>query len=133
MTKARGKNFMLFGIFLAASSVMLGAFGAHGLKGQIEVASLESYKTGINYQMIHALALILFSSMSSLMSSRLGQMGAWTFVIGTLFFSGSIYLLTTRTLTGIGFTSILGPMTPIGGMLLIVGWLLFFIAVLKNK
>jgi len=82
--------------------------------------------------MFHALGLIVFASINGVGSSGLGRLGSWAFVIGTLFFSGSIYLLTTRGLTGIG-AGILGPMTPIGGVILIVGWFLFLLAVVKNK
>jgi len=127
------KHFILFGIVLAVLSVILGAFGAHGLKGQIEPSSLDSFRTGIRYQMFHALGLILFASMNSVIQSGLGRLGAWAFVIGTVFFSGSIYLLTTSKVTGIGMTSVLGPMTPIGGVFLIIGWFLFMFAVLKTK
>lgn len=127
-----GKQFIAFGIVLAMLSVVLGAFGAHGLKGKIAAESLDSYHVAIRYQMFHALGLILFASMPSLMRDTLGRLGSWAFIVGTLFFSGSIYLLTTNDLTGIGLTSILGPMTPIGGMFLIIGWLLFLVAVLKK-
>ena len=86
------KHFILFGIVLAALSVILGAFGAHGLKGQIEPSSIESFRTGIRYQMFHALGLILFASMNSVIQSGLGRLGSWAFIIGTVFFLSLIHI-----------------------------------------
>ena len=120
------KLYLLLAAFFGGTGVMLGAFGAHGLRNKVAENLLEAYKTGVHYQMIHALALIAVAVL-------IHQVGAKTslivsgalFVIGVLFFSGSLYGLT------FGGPRILGPITPLGGTLLIGGWIALFIAALN--
>lgn len=103
-----------------ALAVVLGAFGAHGLKAQLSVDQLASYNTAVKYHFIHVLimAVLYFSSGRS----RVVSISFYLFFIGIILFSGSIYLLATRDLTGMN-NSILGPITPIGGVFFILGWL----------
>jgi uncharacterized membrane protein YgdD (TMEM256/DUF423 family) len=107
-------NFSRIGAVLAAVGVALGAFGAHGLQGRIEPELLEIFKTSTYYLMIHSLALLIFG-----MSRPIKRWPGWCFLLGIGFFSGSLYGI---LLTGI---RMLGAITPIGGVLFIVGWLGF--------
>ncbi|GLB48480.1 DUF423 domain-containing protein [Neptunitalea lumnitzerae] len=106
----------LFGLL----SVVLGAFGAHALKGKFTEQQLVSYETGVKYQMYHAIVLLILGYLP------LGQVKAltvWFFIFGTLLFSGSIYLLCYTGYKGNKW-KFLGPVTPLGGLLLVVGWAL---------
>lgn len=99
---------------LLAISIGLGAFGAHGLKDLLPPASLESYKTGVDYLMAQALGLLALNH-STLVARLL--------LIGIACFSGSIFLLSTQSLHGLS-VAWLGPVTPVGGLLLMVAWAL---------
>jgi uncharacterized membrane protein YgdD (TMEM256/DUF423 family) len=110
--------------------VILGAMGAHALEGTLSADQLDSYKTAVRYQMWHALAMLfLFGAAEHLKLARITAV-LWTF--GVLFFSGSIYLLSMRDAWGIDF-SWLGPVTPIGGLLMIIGWILLLISAFRLK
>lgn len=109
-------------------SVALGAFGAHGLKGKIAEDLLAVYETGVHYQMIHGLAILLVALLMGKWSSSTASLG-WangSFLIGTLLFSGSLYLL---ALTGV---RALGAVTPFGGIAFLLGWLLLAWAAWNN-
>lgn len=112
-------------------SIILGAFGAHAFKEVLTVEQLVSFETGVRYQMYHALFL-LFIATTSLLSDRQKKTIFTVTLIGLLFFSGSIYLLATQSLSGIDF-KFLGPVTPIGGLFLISAWLLTTIYALRQK
>ena len=127
------RKFFIAASMLGALSVIFGAFGAHALKARLEPDQLLVFETGVRYQMCHAIVLLVLSVLSEKFSSKYINYAFWCFVIGILFFSGSIYLLSTRTILGIeGFTKILGPITPLGGLLLISGWGLIFISALTS-
>ena len=119
------------GILLAATAVILGAFGAHALKASISSSELDAWKTAVSYQFYHSLALLFLSNFSKYRSRSI-RISYWAFTIGIILFSGSIYLLSIDGLLGTSF-SFLGPVTPIGGMLFIIGWLFLLLAALKNK
>jgi uncharacterized membrane protein YgdD (TMEM256/DUF423 family) len=110
------KTFLLLGAVAAFLAVALGAFGAHGLRGRLSPEMLAVFQTGVQYHMSHALALILVSGIMGRMSGWLIQTAGWCFVAGIVFFSGSLYLL---AVTGV---TILGAVTPIGGLLFLAGW-----------
>jgi len=110
----------IWGCFFAMTAVVLGAFASHGLKGKISVESFESFQVGVRYMMYHGLALLLFS----ILHETAPRIQMWTlllFGIGILLFSGSIFLLSTQSLHQLK-VSFLGPITPFGGLCLIVGW-----------
>jgi uncharacterized membrane protein YgdD (TMEM256/DUF423 family) len=117
------KHLIIVGI-LGATAVIFGAFGAHSLKEAIPAASLLSFKTGVQYQFIHTIMSLLCIVLSLVLKERKFLSVFWLFVIGILLFSGSIYLLTLRTLLPFGemFYKIIGPITPIGGLFFILGW-----------
>ena len=123
-------------IFLAASilgliAVVLGAFAAHGLRDALNTTSLESFQTGVRYQMYHAFFLFVIGLMPQLQSQQKKRL-FWLVLLGVLLFSGSIYLLATNALTPINF-AFLGPVTPIGGLLLICAWGVLMFYLLKPK
>jgi uncharacterized membrane protein YgdD (TMEM256/DUF423 family) len=118
-----GTNWLRVGAVCGALSVIIGAFGAHGLKEHMSARSLEVYETGAKYQMYHALALLAVGLLA--LQGRSGTMlnlAGWSFVVGILLFSGSLYAL---ALTGI---TKLGAITPFGGIGLIIGWFALAIA-----
>ena len=118
---------LVFGIF----TIVLGAFGAHGLKQYLSAEQLSSFEVGVKYLMFHALFLMFVASTNFVEENEKKAIFYFT-LFGTLFFSGSIFLLTTKNVTGIDF-KILGPVTPIGGLLLIVAWIWLFIKILMKK
>lgn len=105
---------------LGITAIILGAFGAHALKKELTEEALVTFETGVKYQMYHALFL-LFLGTTALVSDVVKKKVFQLVVVGVVFFSGSIYVLATRTITGIDFRP-LGIVTPIGGTLLILGW-----------
>ncbi len=117
----------LFGM----TAIILGAFGAHALKKFLTIEQLSSFETGVKYQMYHALFL-LFLGQVSILNEKTKKRVFQLIVFGVIFFSGSIYLLTTKAVTGIDF-KFLGIVTPIGGALLIVAWAHVFWDILIKK
>jgi uncharacterized membrane protein YgdD (TMEM256/DUF423 family) len=112
----------------------VGAFGAHYLKSKLSVEQLQTFEVGVRYQMYHALAMLALAILSERNTSKYHNYTYWCFLIGILLFSGSIYLLSTKTLFGLeSFSKVLGPVTPLGGLLLISGWLFIFIAGFGSK
>lgn len=120
------KEFVLiFGGSLGALAVILGAFGAHALKKKFSEDQLKSFETGVKYQMYHAIMLIICGIVFPFRET--GQnLTAWFFIIGIVLFSFSIYGLTYTSSINKKI-KILGPITPIGGLFLIIGWILFTI------
>lgn len=117
----------LFGML----AVVFGAFGAHALKDSLPATELEVWKTGVNYQFYHALAL-LFLAVFSGASGKPVKWPYYAFTSGIILFSGSLYLLSTSSLTGFHWF-FLGPVTPIGGLLLISGWMGLLVTAIKSK
>ena len=116
---------------LGITAIILGAFGAHALKKQLSVEQLESFETGVKYQMYHALFL-LFLGMNTFLNEKVKKTVIQLVIFGVFFFSGSIYLLTTKVITGVDFKFI-GIVTPIGGVLLIMAWSFLFWNVWRAK
>jgi uncharacterized membrane protein YgdD (TMEM256/DUF423 family) len=109
---------MTFGALSAATSVVLGAFGAHALKGKLSISSQATFETAVHYQMTHSLGLLLVGVLMIVLGVKTPWLtAAWSFTVGIFLFSGSLYGL---ALLGCRW---LGPVTPVGGALFIVGWL----------
>ncbi|WP_442786867.1 DUF423 domain-containing protein [Flavobacterium suncheonense] len=125
------KKIIAVAAFMGAVAIILGAFGAHGLKEILSESQLLTFETGVKYQMYHALFL-LFVGTTGLLSETSKKKILWLTGLGVLFFSGSIYLLSTATATGLE-VKFLGPVTPIGGMLLIAAWILLFAKSFSKK
>ena len=107
-------------------AVVLGAFAAHGLKGRLAADSLAAFQTGVQYQMTHALAILLVALIYKHWPGPALLWACGLFIAGVVLFSGSIYGL---TLTGARW---LGPVTPLGGLCLIAGWGMLFYGVLRS-
>ena len=117
--------------FLGMTAIVLGAFGAHALKKVLNLEQLNTFETGVKYQMYHALFL-LFVGLSQSIAAKTKKIIFYFVVTGVVFFSGSIYLLATNNLTSFDFKTI-GFVTPIGGLLLIIGWIWLFIDFYQKK
>lgn len=113
------KQFIIAGSLLALLAVALGAFGAHGLEDRLDENMLGIFETGVRYHMYHALGLLLIAALAPRFPQARALLWAGRLLIlGTVVFSGSLYVL---SMTGI---TKLGMITPIGGVLFIVGWFL---------
>ncbi len=112
------RTFLVAGSLLALVGVAAGAFGAHWLEGYVEPDLLSSFETGSRYQMYHALALFAVAWVASRWRQRAAAWAGWAFVVGTVLFSGSLYLM---ALTGQRW---LGAVTPLGGVGFLSGWAL---------
>lgn len=120
----------LVGALFGLLAVVFGAFGAHVLKKSFSQEQLVSFETGVKYQMYHAL-LILMLSFNLNLDSALEQNMMYCFLIGTFLFSFSIYGLCITSSKGKKW-KFLGPITPVGGLFLVVGWGLLFYYFIKN-
>jgi uncharacterized membrane protein YgdD (TMEM256/DUF423 family) len=113
------KKFLMLGSINALLAVALGAFGAHVLKERLSSEMLDVFQTGVQYQMYHALALILVAVLSTQLSrSKAVGWAGWLFFYGIILFSGSLYAL---SLSGI---KVLGAITPLGGLAFLAGWII---------
>lgn|SRR5690554_4085470 len=117
--------FFALGALLGALGVAAGAFGSHALSGRLAADRMELYELAARYQMLHALALLGAAWAAQRWPSGWTTAAGWLLVIGVLIFCGTIYAL------AFGAPRVLGAVTPIGGMSLIVGWLLLAIAALR--
>ena len=119
------RTLLIAGSLSALLAVGLGAFGAHGLASRLTPSDLDTFEIAVRYQMYHALALLFLGVALERWPGSLGAWAGWGFIVGTLVFSGSLYVL---VLTGVRW---LGAVTPIGGLALILGWLLSMIHFLR--
>jgi len=125
------KKVLILGSFLGLLSVILGAFAAHGLEKLIDPESISSFQTGVRYQMYHAI-LLLYVGSSKLISQKKKMVLFYLLGLGVLFFSGSIYGLSTNSLSGFDFKSV-AFITPVGGLLLVLSWLVLLLNFIKIK
>ncbi|HMR93048.1 MAG TPA: DUF423 domain-containing protein [Chitinophagaceae bacterium] len=127
------KSFLSAGALLGGLAVALGAFGAHKLKELVPAESVSSFQTGVQYQMYHALALLLAGMLWSQYRSASLKWAGNCFIAGIVLFSGSLYLLTALKATGqVGLKGI-GIITPFGGLFFIAGWLLLLLAIVRKS
>ncbi|HZP47684.1 MAG TPA: DUF423 domain-containing protein [Vicinamibacterales bacterium] len=110
------RTFLFIGSLAAGVGVGFGAFGAHALRARLSPDMLAVFETGVRYQMYHALALIALAALMARFDGWLFHAAGWSFTVGILLFSGSLYLL---ALTGV---RTLGAITPLGGVAFILGW-----------
>lgn len=125
------RKIAITGSILALLAVVFGAMGAHALKKVLDGASLMSFETGVRYQMYHAI-VFLFLSSTALLDEKTKKRIYYLLFAGVLLFSGSIYLLATNALTAINFKAI-ALATPLGGLLMILAWIVMLITLVKNK
>jgi uncharacterized membrane protein YgdD (TMEM256/DUF423 family) len=124
-------NFIKVAILFCTTSVVLGAFGAHLLKDLLTEHQLSSFQTGIRYQMFHGLSILILALNENYFTEKLNRV-LQLMSVGIILFSLSIYLLNLQELLELPL-AFLGPVTPLGGLFLIVSWILLFFNVKKNK
>jgi len=125
--KNNSKKFLAIASFMMALSIALGAFGAHGLKSIVTTDMLKIYNTGIEYQFYNTMGLFVLAFLINFKNNpKLLIRSAWLIILGMLIFSFSLYALVLLSLP------ILGAVTPIGGTLLIIAWLMTTYAILKD-
>lgn len=127
------KSMLIKGSILGGLAVIFGAFGAHALKEVLTPEQLISFETGVRYQMYHALVLVLLFIISLKVNHVYFNRAAQFIFWGVILFSGSIYLLTLKNMLGIEALKYVAPITPIGGALIIVGWMFILLGALKIK
>ncbi len=127
------KPFIVTALILGALAVFLGAFGAHGLKGYVDVQLLISYETAVRYQFYHVFAIALTGIIYKTIPTKKVLLAGKFFIAGIIVFSGSLYVMTILALFQINQIKLIGAITPFGGILLIAGWILLAIAVYRNK
>lgn len=127
------KGFVTTGALLAAIAVALGAFAAHGLKKIVAPETVQTFQTGVQYQMYHALALLLTGLLYEKCSQRFVKIAGILFIIGVILFSGSLYILTAGKAAETAALDKAGIITPLGGLAFIGGWLFLFISVVRSK
>jgi uncharacterized membrane protein YgdD (TMEM256/DUF423 family) len=125
------KKLLVTGLIFGVLSIILGALAAHALEKQIDRAAILTFETGVRYQMYHALLMLLLGA-TSFVTKKTKALVFSLIVAGLLFFSGSIYGLATNNLTSFDFKSI-ALLTPIGGLLLVLAWLVLLINIFKTK
>lgn len=125
-TPKLSKRWLIFGALFAGSAVILGAFAAHGLKSVLSLSQLTTFETAVRYQMYHGLALLLLPALRPYLAVTWLHRVALLFTCGCVLFSGSLYLL---VLTGATW---FGPITPLGGLLFIIGWALLLTGFVKG-
>jgi uncharacterized membrane protein YgdD (TMEM256/DUF423 family) len=127
------RNFLIIAAFIGGLSVVLGAFGAHALKKYVSAEAVGTFETAVRYQFYHCFALFFVGMLYEKFPGKWMSWSGYSFIIGMLLFSGSLYLLTALHSTEqVGLRKI-GIITPFGGLFLILGWLLLAFAILKTK
>ena len=127
------KRFVVTGAVLGAIAVALGAFGAHGLKKIVPSETVQTFQTGVQYQMYHALALLLTGLLYEKCSEKFAKAAGILFIIGVILFSGSLYILTAGKVAEISAMDKAGMITPLGGLAFIGGWLFLFLAAIRSR
>lgn len=125
------KTYLVTAAFLGALTVAMGAFGAHALKTLVPEQALNTYDTAVRYQFYHVFALAITGIIYANYRNQLVKNAGVLFILGMIFFCGSLYLLTYKAAigsTGFGWA---GPITPIGGLFFISGWVLLGLGIKK--
>jgi len=125
------KKIVITGAILIVIAIILGAFGAHALKKHLDINQLNSFETGVRYQMYHGFAFLILGLNTSKFTFDLKWVSSFL-LLGIILFSGSIYGLSLQPILAMKL-SFLGPVTPLGGMLLIIGWFIFIFQLMGQK
>ncbi|MEF3077892.1 DUF423 domain-containing protein [Winogradskyella poriferorum] len=125
------KSILVAGTILGILGIVLGAFGAHGLEKLVDADAVNTFETGVRYQIYHAFFLLIVGG-TSFVDLKTKKIIFYLVIIGVLFFSGSIYGLATNELSSFDFKTI-AMITPVGGLLLILSWIMVLIGIIKNK
>jgi uncharacterized membrane protein YgdD (TMEM256/DUF423 family) len=122
------RKIILIGSFLGLCAVALGAFGAHAFKDLlVQNNRVDTYELAVRYHFFHALALLLIALLMDKVESKMASRSAISILIGTLLFSGSLYIMALLNTTNVAL------ITPVGGLLLLVGWGLLFYSAWRGK
>lgn len=125
------RSLLIAGGLFGVIAIILGAFAAHGLKPLLSVESMQTFETGVKYQMYNALFLLFLGGLP-IASEKVKKICFYLTVFGVVFFSGSIYLLATNNLTSFDFR-VIALVTPLGGSLMILAWIVLLISFFKLK
>ncbi len=120
---------LLLATFFGLIGIIAGAFGAHALKEIIDTEHLRAFETGVRYQLFHAIVLLILGFQREIQIKWIAPL----MIIGLILFSGSIYLLSCKAILDLTNTQFLGPITPLGGSILIISWVLLFLRIYKHK
>ncbi len=126
------KKIILTASFFGALAVILGAFGAHGLKNILAPDQLSIWQKGVEYQFYHTFAMLYLSTFARY-KNKLISLSFIFFSLGIILFSGSLYLLAVRDVYPVFFIKYVGRVTPIGGVFFVMGWIGLFLAALRDK
>jgi uncharacterized membrane protein YgdD (TMEM256/DUF423 family) len=124
------RRLVITGLFFVLLSIVLGAFGAHGLKKIVSLNQIVSFEVGVRYQMYHGILFLILSLLHN--KFTVPKIVFRLIFLGLILFSGSIYLLSLKDLLSINY-SFLGIVTPIGGLCMIIGWSIYLINILRLK
>ncbi|MCB0395164.1 MAG: DUF423 domain-containing protein [Flavobacteriales bacterium] len=133
MTKLLQNRIILWSGISGALAVALGALGAHKIVPMVSEAHGHAFTTATQYHMFHSLALLALAALSDKINERWLRISFLAFLAGIVCFSGSLYLLSTREITGLAGLMWLGPVTPLGGLMLITGWLCLVLGVRRTS
>ena len=125
------KAYVRIAAILGALSVILGAFAAHGLKKWLDQAAISVFETGVRYQFYHVFALTLVAILYKEYRNRWIEWSGVFFIMGIIFFSGSLYLLTYKAIAAVDGMRWVGPVTPVGGVFFITGWICLAVGIKK--
>lgn len=127
------RNWLIVAVLHAAVAVMLGAFGAHGLKTLVAPQQIETFKTGVQYHFYHALGIALAVIVSQFIDNQRIRAACRLFTLGIACFSGSLYLFTFFEATGTEGSRLIGLLTPLGGIFFILGWLSLALGIWRGE
>ncbi len=127
------KQLIRIGAVMAFLAIAFGAFGAHRLKDLVSAESVAVFDTGARYMIYHSIAIIIAGILYQYFSNRSVVYAGYSFVAGIVLFSGSLYLMTFFKAQGVVGISGIGIITPIGGLLFLLGWLLLLIGTFKKS
>ena len=125
------KSIVIIGIVMLVIAIVLGAFGAHALKEHLTLEKLNTFEVGVRYQVYHGLAFLILGFSADKFQFSL-KLPIRLIFVGVLMFSVSIYFLAIQEILGVSI-KFLGPITPLGGLLIITGWILFLIKIMRSK
>ncbi|MEO5911592.1 MAG: DUF423 domain-containing protein [Pelobium sp.] len=126
------KRIIIFAAIFGTLGVVLGAFGAHSLKKILNPDQLEIWHTAVQYHFYHTFALLFLSTFARF-RNKIINFSSYCFTAGIILFSGSLYLMALKDVLGWSNLNFLGPITPIGGVFFILGWLSLMLAALRDK
>jgi len=125
------RKIVITAAILGMFGVIAGAFAAHGLKPKLTAYQLDVWHTAVQYQFYHVFALLFLSMLPA--DRKFTGTAYWLFTLGIVFFSGSLYLLACQDLLGLHISNIIGPITPLGGLLFIGGWAALALGAVRSK